>query len=118
MKNRNNNDCLTHCVAYYFGMNPARVPFFIANDDWQKRLKKFFIRRGLKIEAYAYSKRVWKHVGKVNKLVIVQGISPRMKKNHKEHATVYRGNKPIFDPHHSQKFIKGNPTWIWVISKK
>ena len=112
-KQRHKQDCLRCCVAFYFKIPYEKVPDFVKFKDWDDRLKKFFKRRGLKIEFYHYKPFL---LANKNKLYFVQGQSWRNKKWH--HITIYKGNKKLFDPSHSNKFIKGKPKFILKVTKK
>src|SRR5437763_1446916 len=100
---RPDNECLTVSVARFFNLNPKRVPFFIGDPDWQERLIGFYRRRGYKLRPVRYSSSL---LANQRKLYLVQGLSPRSKadpkkktrRNQLEHAVLYRGRKPYFDP--------------------
>lgn len=111
-KQRVTTDCLTCCVAFYFKISYEKVPHFVKFKDWDDRLRRFFGRRGLKIEFIHYHSAVLKK----NKFYFVQGQSWRDKKWH--HVTIYKGNKPYFDPSHSNKFLKGEPKFIIKPTKR
>ena len=111
---RKDADCLTQCVAKYFQMHDLDVPFFITNKNWIASLKRFFARRGLRIDPERYHHtRLWDP----GRLYLVQGLSWRKGKN-LEHCVLYRGGKKYWDPHISGKFLKGRPKWVWVVTKK
>lgn len=109
---REDNDCLTQCVAKYFNLNPNRVPFFVKRKDYGRYLRNFFKRRGLRIEWENYSKK-W--LRNKRKFYIVVGLSFRGKQI--RHAVLYKGAKPYYDPDESQKFLR-KPEHIWLITKR
>jgi len=111
IKNRKDHDCLTMCVAKYFGLNDKRVPFFVKYDDYGRYLRSFYKRRGLRIDWEHFDKKLLRNK---RKLYIVVGLSPRGKRIH--HAVLYKGTKPFYDPNESQEFLR-KPLFIWMITK-
>ena len=110
-KLRGINDCLSDCVGFYFNIHTWNVPFFIGYKNFGDELRRFFKKRGLKIYPVQYHKTLLKG----NRYYIVQGLSPRFKR--KRHAVIYKGRKPYYDPHWSQKFLK-KPEHIWMVESK
>lgn len=112
IKQEYKDDCLKCCAAFYLNLPLKKVPHFILYKDWRRRLDRFFRRRNLKITPVRYNPKL---LSNKRKLYIVQGKSPRTKSW--EHAVVYKGKKRFFDPSQSNKFLKGRPTFIWIIKK-
>lgn len=111
------NTCMTDCTAYYFGLHPSRVPFFIGHSDWVKAIQRFYAWRGYDIKPVKYRPGIFTNK---RKLYLVQGMSPNasIKFPHLEHMVVYKGSKKHFDPSPLKRFIVGRPTWIWLITKR
>lgn len=109
------NTCLTDCVAKLFGLNPRRVPFFIANRlGWLEAVRRFYRRRGLELQIA----RLKRSTPLANRcLYLVTGLSPRSRAKDPlhpraiHHAVLWRGRKPFFDPSPSGKFLKKS---LWV----
>lgn len=123
-RNNDSNTCLTDAIAYYFGLNRKRVPFFIGFEDWQKRVIRFYRRRGL----YARWSFCYPALLTPNKVHLVIGLSPNSRVSARTptrklprgascHAVLYKGNKPYYDSNASQRFLKGRPRWILLVSK-
>ena len=111
---RENNDCLTQCVAKYFGLNPNRVPFFVSKKNYGKYLRAFFKRRGLRIDWEFFDEKL---LCNKRKLYIVVGVSPRKFRGKKvRHAVLYKGIKPYYDPNTGGLFLK-KPEHIWIVKK-
>ena len=116
------NTCFTDCVAYFFDMHPAHVPFFIGYTPfWFWYVKQFFKRRGYIIEAIPYKPGLMRNN---RKLYIVSGLSPRSKSRKKNdfrtihHAVIYKGGKLFYDPKVPHgKCIKGKPIWVYLAWK-
>lgn len=107
-KLRHTQGCLTDCVAYYFGVHPNKVPFFIKpTKGWYKRFQRYFSRRGLKCS--------WVDYKPTKNLIIAVGKSSTKKGWY--HAVVYKGGKKIYDPS-PKPVIMGRPVSMFKITKK
>lgn len=118
VRKEDENTCLTYAVAFYFRLNPRRVPFFIGHDDYGRYLRAFFRRRGYTIAPWYYHPSLLKNR---RKLYIVQGQSPNSRAKNprrgKQHVVIYKGKRPFYDPNPGEKFLQGKPCYVWVVKK-
>jgi hypothetical protein len=123
IRDKNNNTCLTDCVAYYFNIHPEKVPFFIGTKHWYRNLKTFFRIRGYILNAVKYHKGL---LSNKKKLYLVSGLSPRstapvndgkIKHSRLYHMVIYKGTRPHYDPAGRELFLKGKPLWVYLIKK-
>ena len=118
---RGYNDCLSDCVAYFFNIHPRRVPWFVSKPRWQREMESYFSRRGYKIAPYDFKSEL---LSNPRKLYFVQGLSATSKSKTRKHPlsthhmVIYKGKKPLYDPHPDERFLRGKPVWIWIISRK
>lgn len=110
---RDENDCLTQCVAYALNIHPKNVPFFIGSKDWRRSVARYFRKLGLRIVPVKYDPKL---LANQRKFYIVQGPSWRGRKSQFEHAVIYKGRRRHWDPNIDGRFLRGKPTWIWTVS--
>lgn len=113
-KLRRTQGCLTNCVAYFFNLHPENVPYFIyPREDWAKRLRSFFKKRGL-IAIWVKSKDVPKRG-----MYIVVGDSLVWKTY--AHAVVYKNGKCVYDPSYPSEWKHDRATHylaVFPVKKK
>lgn len=112
------NTCFTDAVAFVLGQDPKDTPFFIGYKNFITETKKYFTKRGYKIQPKEY--KPWM-LSDPQELYIVQGLSRRSKVKHNasfkkrmrgiNHCCVYLGKKPIMGGR-----LKGRPLFVWKIT--
>lgn len=104
---RGKDDCLTDCVARIFNVHPETVPLFCAYPNWQRKLVRYFRKRGMGIRHIKWSD----DLAKGDFIMICVGQSARGV----WHAVLYIGDCPYFDPSYRRKpFITPKPQFAWV----
>ena len=108
-KRRRTQGCMTDCVAYYFNLHPENVPLFVyPREGWNKRLKKFFLKRGLQV--------FWQLGKDVPKkgMYLVSGDSKEWKTY--SHMVVYKNGKLVYDPNYPSQWTGKRIThWLDVL---
>lgn len=108
------NDCLTDCVAKFFGVHTSRVPLFVRYDNWEDRLRRFFRRRGYRLRFIRdFSPKVLRG----RRVYLVQGRSPRNPKYRCglfDHMVLYRGRRRYYDPSLDRRWLHGRPKHVWI----
>jgi len=117
------NTCFTYCVAFLFGLDPKKVPFFIGNKNWVRSVKTYFKKKGYIIEPVPFKKSL---ITSDTALYLVQGLSKRSKIKGNaprkkrvlgiQHAVIMRGKNRLYDPNLGGGWIKGQPTYLWKIT--
>lgn len=115
---REGKDCFTQAIAYIIGIPHTRVPLFIRKKNFVKYAQEWLGKRG-----YTISYRLYKgHMPRGTH--ILQGQSPNSRAKNPlhprtyHHSAVFKNGKYVFDSLGKTKPFKGDPIYIWTISKK
>lgn len=102
-KLRRTQGCMTDCVAYIFNLHPENVPYFIyPREDWAKRLRSFFKKRGLVA--------IWVKTKDIPKRGTYMVVGDSLKWKTYSHAVVYKNGKCIYDPNYPSKWKENRIT--------